>query len=250
MPISKEEENALRAFRSLKFSQGNFASAGGIQKFLDSGITGGDLARNPKFHLGAARFFQTKVDKFLASPKGIVPNNKDSLFGPLVFDYYNTQQSLKQKFINEQVEKQFGPQNIISQSSVSSSGGERVLSPGLTKSTSPTKEQLDKIVSDYKTPYEVATGIRPQDPNGEPFLETTRSIADTFKSGLKNNASNDANIATARATLKKARQKRVFARDEEVKNTRIARKRVRKEQRQTILTSDADSPIGNQTILG
>ena len=184
--------------------------------FLKSGVTGTKLARDPSRFPNVANALQAGIDiqmnrfGFVAP---LAPASTSNFFAgtSFAFDFHNAQQSLKRDFVDAEIDRQFGQQNVTSQSSIVDSSGQRVPVSGQ-GTTTPTAAQRAKIESGFLSPLQrVIRRLPPAAPVGG----ADRKRAETIVSGAGTQ-----------------RRRRAGA------------------QAQTILTSDADGPIGGQTLLG
>jgi len=187
-----------------------------FNKFFRSGPSGAQLARNPRGQfLQIAWRLQRDIDSQLGQ-RGFVTAPTQGQggfqFKQAAFDFHNAQLALKRDFVTSEVERQFGPQGVTSQTTTVNASGQRVPVPGQASSTAPTSAQIRKIEQGFMSPLQrLITG---QPPSSTPSPATRRR---------------DPTI---------------------VGGAGIQRRRAGGAPARTILTSDADEPIGGQTLLG
>ena len=175
-----------------------------------------ELARNPKKNLGNANFLQRAVNEKLRL-KGFI-DNTDSQEGRILSAYFNEQERLKKSFVESELERQFGVQNITGSTTTVNAAGQRVAVGGDTQNIQATKAQQSKVQSSFKTPLQLQK-------SGQSQAAFAASLPPPLISRRK-----DPTI---------------------ISGAGIRRRRLsRGGPQQTILTSDADSQIGDQTLLG
>lgn len=154
-----------------------------VKKILDRGLTGADLARNP--HLDPSMAASLAQESFLRSTAtrtasrigGVLKERNPNIYTPdfdlsdvkdgplegtsLLQEYRDEVERLRRAFIDTEVERQFGPQNITSRTSTVNAQGVRVLVPGQTATTRPTREQVSKITEGFRTPLELLQSGQP-----------------------------------------------------------------------------------------
>lgn len=188
-----------------------------LNKLISSGIGGRDIARNPQQNRKFAVALQTNVNAQLLK-QGFVSSDPggNSIFSGTSFlaDFNNAQQSLRQEFVAAETERRFGPQNITSRTSTVGPSGVRTPVPGQGVSTTPTAAQRSEIAFSFRSPIQTLF-------SGESSRITQPTVA-----------------------LPKAPSPTIIS------GAGIQRRRVRGVQAPTILTSDADAPIGGRTLLG
>jgi hypothetical protein len=191
------------------------------QKFLKSGVTGAELARNPSAHPEVAEALQYYVDRNLAL-HGSVPNieerggefsgtlSKQFVGTSTVSEFHSTNVALRQEFVDAEIERQFGPQNITSQTSTAAGQ-----IPGQGSSTTPTAAERDAIAAGFQTPLQLRLAGKPANVLTPPRLTTVGPRDPTIVTGAG-----------------------------------VRRRRAQGKAAQTILTSDADALTGSETLLG
>ncbi len=188
-----------------------------------------DLAANPLINQRLAESTQRKNDTNLGRLGTAFPRQGVKT-GPLVLgkasvggrslpvsqfdiDFFNAQSNLRQDFITSETERQFGPQGITSQTTA---GGKPI--PGQVAARTPTSAELKSIGSSFISPLD---RLRRGLPSGPQTQQADRS----------------AQARQANPTL--------------ISGQGIARRRLgRGGDASTLLTSDADEPIGGGTLLG
>ena len=190
-----------------------------INDFFESGITGAQLARNPSLSSTVAREIQRQIDVHI-STTGSVPQTEPSSglhFGDtsILFDFNSAEEALRQDFVNAEVDRRFGPQNVTSRSSTVNAAGVRTPVPGQGTSTTPTQAQRDEISASFLTPLDLLVAGKPANTQTRPPSSVAQPRIPTLVSGAG-----------------------------------VQRRRLQGVATSTILTSDADDPIGSKTILG
>jgi len=197
-----------------------------IRKFLRSGVDARQLARNPSRFLNVAKAVQNDIDTILSRQSFVPRNLKNaeirtflgvgSLLGEsFLFDFNREQQSLRRSFVDTEIERRFGPQNITSRTSTVTQSGARRPVPGQGAISPVTAAQRAEIESSFKTPLQISV-FGGENPVTPPSDAVVKPRTPTIVSGAG-----------------------------------IRRRRLRGTTRKgTILTSDADSLVGSQTILG
>lgn len=182
-----------------------------------------ELAKNPKRNRAMARALQKGVDFFINS-RGFVPQGKSgattmgspSRANQNVFLFHKEQERLRNEFVDSELERRFGPQNITGSTSIVNAAGERVpvSGQGIIKAT---QAQRDEVSSSFLTPLQLLNAGKSQD-------AFTRGLANPLVVGSKER------------TI--------------IGGAGIQRRRARGKSARTILTSDADELIGGKTLLG
>ena len=190
-----------------------------LNTFFASGITGAQLARNPNLSLTVAREMQRQIDVHI-STTGSVPSTEPSSglhFGDtsFLFDFNNAEQVLRQEFVNAEIGRRFGPQNVTSRSSTVNAEGVRTTIPGQASSLTPTPAQFDEISVSFLTPLELIVTGKTANTQTRPPSSVAKPRIPTLVSG-----------------------------------SGVQRRRLSGVATSTILTSDADEPIGGKTLLG
>ena len=186
-----------------------------VNKFIKSGISGAQLARNPRTggFLKVANLIQGELDRGSREVGGTARWGLESF----AVDFDLAQQSLRREFIGAETERLFGPQNVTSRTSTVGPGGVRVPVPGQGTTTTPTAEQIKNIESSFRTPFQ-------------------RILSGERGTGA---------VARGGSAAQQRRQPTV------VSGAGVQRKRpATGAPKPTILTSDADAQIGGQTLLG
>ncbi len=199
------------------------------EAIIASTFSAADLARNPRTNQALAASTQRKNDTNLgligtAFPRqGVSPGplvlgaqslgGRDLPVSQFDIDFFNAQSNIRQDFITFETERQFGPQGITSQTTA---GGKPI--QGQVLARTPTAAELKSIGSSFISPLDrLERGL----PSGPQTQQTDRS----------------AQARQANPTL--------------ISGQGIARKRLgRGGTASTLLTSDADEPIGGGTLLG
>lgn len=193
-----------------------------LRGFFASGVTGAALARNPERNIGIARALQRDIKRQLqasGSVSRIETGPSEFQGSSFAFDFFNEEERLRQSFIDQEIERSFGPQNAVQTSTVGPGGVRRPVA-GQQVLRTPTSAQLAGIRRSFKTPLERELAHLP------PGQQT--------RSGITGGADSP----TARPRTPTV-----------VTSGGVRRRRPRAERRATILTSD-DEPIGGRTLLG
>lgn len=166
-----------------------------LKSVLSRGLTGADLARNPFLSPVVARalsgevFTRNLAETTLSDIGGLIRNITGSKHIPnlgsldaeskrfkgtsLLSEFTTETARLKQAFVDEEVERQFGPQNVTSRTSIVNAQGVRVPVPGQSAITRPTQKQIDAIAASFRTPLQklqpgqptsLTPPARPRDP--------------------------------------------------------------------------------------
>ncbi len=195
-----------------------------LNRFFASGIGGAGVARNPERFPNVALVLEQQASRFIGQ-QGFVPQDikrpsvaSQVIPGSLTFDFHSAEQALRRNFTDAQIERQFGPQNITSVSSTVGPGGVRTPIAGQRTSTAPTSAQREEIAAGFQTPTEI-------------FL--LRKVGKSKQ------------IRTQPAAPAVALRDPTI-----ISGAGIQRRRAGGAPKPTILTSDADSPIGERTLLG
>ena len=188
-----------------------------LSRFFESGLSGADLARNPGLDgfLNVSNFLQRELDRLSRAATIAQGGTPETRFGLTTaanqFDL--AQRSLRGEFVNAEIERQFGPQGVTSVSSTVGPDGVRRPVAGQRASTTPTDAQRQRIEAGFRTPLQ--------------------RILAGGRAG-----------AAAPSAPSQPRQPTI------VSGGGIQRKRATGAPKPTILTSDADTAIGGQTLLG
>ena len=246
-PVTPDEEKAFQAFRSLRFRKAGL-SAPLIQRFLDSGITGTQLARNPNTQIAIATRLRDRVDKQTQSRRGVVQPKDDSLLGRFAFDFFREEQRLREDFVQREITKRFGPQQIGTPTTIVGAGGKREVVPGNPQGRKPTDKEVSGIRDEFKTPFEKATGEKPISEQNN--FDTLLVPLQRFGSAVKNAPERQRSLDAAKLKIKEARKRQLAPVRETEAQSRVLRRSIRKKNRQTLIAGSSDADIGSQTILG
>ena len=215
-----------------------------LEELTRLGISGGALARNPRARLGAARSIQRQLDFILRSDEPVPTEaNARTPSGRIINEYHREIGRLRRDFINTNVANLFPNQNVTSRTVAGQQFG-----PG----AAPTAEQLDVIERNFRTPLQVlddtiAARIDPDIGAQGKALILARQVA-AQDPGL---ALLPGPLIGGGVTRRQVPQGKPTP--EAGQGAPLARERRRftiGKRAQTILTSDADRPVGGKTILG
>ncbi len=181
-----------------------------IRNFFASGVSGAELARNPNLHIAVANTLFTGI--------------RSGVLGREAAESFNTEQErLRRDFVDAEVLRRFGPQGVTSTTATQ---------PGFRQVTSADRDEISKA---FLTPI-------------EQFL--------AHKSGAQSTGPTPNTVSAPEAVIQRpqlsagtsgtpARQRTLIS-GQGVQRRRPARGAAAS----TLLTSDADEPIGGGTLLG
>lgn len=160
-------ENQVRNTKTDTFKKENAA-------FLNSGTSGAELARSPQLFPKTAMLLQMDINRDLKRDGTV--RQKSASFNTFpgasfAFDFHTAQQELRREFVNVEVERRFGPQDVLSRSSTVGPDGVRRPVPGQGTSASLTDTQREEISSSFVSPLQrivlpnSVSGITPPTPS-------------------------------------------------------------------------------------